>query len=79
MSCLTATLRARGPAHARAPYLQDWGSTASAIDCCLSVADEHDIQVNLHADTLNEYGYVQDTIAAFKNRVVSSYHTEGAG
>lgn len=59
--------------------LQDWGSTASAIDNCLSVADEYDIQVNLHSDTNNEMGYVHDTIAAFDNRVVSSYHTEGAG
>lgn len=58
---------------------QDWGSTASAIDNCLSVADEYDIQVNLHSDTNNEMGYVHDTIAAFDNRVVSSYHTEGAG
>ncbi|KWU45181.1 urease [Rhodotorula sp. JG-1b] len=58
---------------------EDWGSTASAIDNCLSVADEYDIQVNLHSDTNNEMGYVRDTIAAFDNRVVSSYHTEGAG
>jgi len=58
---------------------EDWGSTPAAIDCCLSVADAHDVQVMLHSDTLNESGFVEDTIAAFKNRTIHAYHTEGAG
>jgi urease subunit alpha len=58
---------------------EDWGTTPAAIDNCLSVADEFDIQVAIHTDTLNEAGFVEDTIAAFKNRVIHSYHTEGAG
>jgi urease subunit alpha len=58
---------------------EDWGTTPAAIDNCLSVADEYDIQVAIHTDTLNEAGFVEDTIAAFKNRVIHSYHTEGAG
>ncbi len=58
---------------------EDWGSTPAAIDTCLSVADEYDIQVAIHTDTLNESGFVEDTIAAFKNRVIHTYHTEGAG
>src|ERR671923_888483 len=58
---------------------EDWGTTPAAIDCCLSVADEHDIQVAIHTDTLNESGFVEDTIAAFKGRAIHTYHTEGAG
>jgi urease subunit alpha len=58
---------------------EDWGTTPAAIDTCLAVADEHDIQVAIHTDTLNEAGFVEATIAAFKNRVIHTYHTEGAG
>lgn len=58
---------------------EDWGTTPAAIDTCLSVADEYDIQVAIHTDTLNEAGFVETTIAAFKNRVIHTYHTEGAG
>jgi urease subunit alpha len=58
---------------------EDWGSTPAAIDCCLSVADAHDIQVMIHTDTLNESGFVEDTIAAFKGRTIHAFHTEGAG
>lgn len=58
---------------------EDWGTTPVAIDTCLSVADEYDVQVAIHTDTLNEAGFVEDTIAAFKNRVIHTYHTEGAG
>ncbi len=58
---------------------EDWGTTPAAIDTCLSVADEMDVQVAIHTDTLNEAGFVEDTIAAFKNRVIHTYHTEGAG
>jgi urease subunit alpha len=58
---------------------EDWGSTPSAIDCCLSVADEMDVQVLIHTDTLNESGFVERTIAAFKGRTIHSFHTEGAG
>jgi urease subunit alpha len=58
---------------------EDWGTTPAAIDCCLSVADEHDIQVAIHTDTLNESGFVETTIAAFKGRTIHSFHTEGAG
>lgn len=58
---------------------EDWGSTPAAIDCCLSVADDHDIQVMIHTDTLNEAGFVEDTIAAFKGRTIHAFHTEGAG
>ena len=58
---------------------EDWGSTPAAIDCCLSVADRYDVQVAIHTDTLNESGYVGDTIAAFKGRTIHTYHTEGAG
>ena len=58
---------------------EDWGTTPSAIDCCLSVADDEDVQVTIHTDTLNESGYVDDTIAAFKGRTIHTYHTEGAG
>jgi urease subunit alpha len=58
---------------------EDWGTTPATIDNCLSVADEYDVQVAIHTDTLNEAGFVEDTIAAFKNRVIHTYHTEGAG
>jgi urease subunit alpha len=58
---------------------EDWGTTPAAIDCCLSVADQHDVQVMLHSDTLNESGFVEDTIAAFKGRTIHAFHTEGAG
>ena len=58
---------------------EDWGTTPAAIDCCLSVAEETDIQVAIHSDTLNESGFVEDTIAAFKGRTIHSFHTEGAG
>src|SRR5690606_14384807 len=58
---------------------EDWGTTPAAIDCCLSVADDHDIQVLIHTDTLNESGFVEDTIAAFKGRTIHAFHTEGAG
>jgi urease subunit alpha len=58
---------------------EDWGTTPAAIDCCLTVADELDVQVAIHSDTLNESGFVEDTIAAFKGRTIHSFHTEGAG
>jgi urease subunit alpha len=58
---------------------EDWGSTPAAIDCCLSVADDMDVQVLIHTDTLNESGFVENTIAAFKGRTIHSFHTEGAG
>jgi urease subunit alpha len=58
---------------------EDWGTTPAAIDCCLSVAEEHDVQVAIHTDTLNESGFVEDTLAAFKGRAIHTYHTEGAG
>jgi urease subunit alpha len=58
---------------------EDWGTTPAAIDCALSVADEHDVQVAIHTDTLNEAGFVEDSIRAFKNRTIHTYHTEGAG
>jgi urease subunit alpha len=58
---------------------EDWGSTPAAIDCCLGVADRHDIQVAIHTDTLNESGFVEDTIAAIAGRTIHTYHTEGAG
>jgi urease subunit alpha len=58
---------------------EDWGTTPAAIDACLSVADEYDVQVCIHTDTLNESGYVEDSIAAFKGRTIHTYHTEGAG
>ncbi|MBE9171487.1 urease subunit alpha [Pleurocapsales cyanobacterium LEGE 06147] len=58
---------------------EDWGTTPAAIDICLGVADEYDVQVAIHTDTLNEAGFVENTIAAFKNRVIHTYHTEGAG
>ena len=58
---------------------EDWGTTPATIDTCLGVAEEYDVQVAIHTDTLNEAGFVEDTIAAFKNRVIHTYHTEGAG
>lgn len=58
---------------------EDWGTTPAAIDNCLNVADNYDVQVAIHSDTLNEAGFVEQTIAAFKNRVIHTYHTEGAG
>ena len=58
---------------------EDWGTTPATIDTCLSVADEYDVQVAIHTDTLNEAGFVETTINAFKNRVIHTYHTEGAG
>jgi urease subunit alpha len=58
---------------------EDWGTTPAAIDNCLAVADDYDVQVMLHSDTLNESGFVEDTIAAFKGRTIHAFHTEGAG
>ncbi|KAF2170127.1 hypothetical protein M409DRAFT_35982 [Zasmidium cellare ATCC 36951] len=58
---------------------EDWGTTPKAIDTCLSVCEEHDIQCLIHTDTLNESGFVETTVAAFKNRTIHTYHTEGAG
>ncbi len=58
---------------------EDWGTTPAAIDNCLSVADRFDVQVMIHTDTLNESGFVEDTIAAFRGRTIHAYHTEGAG
>ncbi|HEU0159185.1 MAG TPA: urease subunit alpha, partial [Hyphomicrobiaceae bacterium] len=56
---------------------EDWGTTPAAIDCALAVADAHDVQVMIHTDTLNESGFVEDTIAAFKGRTIHAFHTEG--
>ncbi|CAN7607118.1 urease subunit alpha [Phyllobacterium sp. LjRoot231] len=58
---------------------EDWGTTPAAIDNCLSVADQYDVQVMIHTDTLNESGFVEDTVAAFKGRTIHAFHTEGAG
>ncbi|MBV1788128.1 urease subunit alpha [Marinobacterium sp. D7] len=58
---------------------EDWGTTPAAIDCCLTVADEMDVQVAIHTDTLNESGFVETTLAAIDGRVIHTYHTEGAG
>lgn len=58
---------------------EDWGTTPAAIDNCLAVADDHDVQVMIHTDTLNESGFVEDTVAAFKGRTIHAFHTEGAG
>jgi urease subunit alpha len=58
---------------------EDWGTTPAAIDCCLSVADRFDVQVMIHTDTLNESGFVEDTMAAFAGRTIHAFHTEGAG
>jgi len=85
-------LAGKGNASARAPIEEmiragasclklheDWGTTPAAIDTCLSVADDYDVQVMIHTDTLNESGFVEDTIAAFKGRTIHAFHTEGAG
>jgi len=58
---------------------EDWGTTPAAIDACLSAADEFDVQVSIHTDTLNEAGFVEQTVAAFKGRTIHTFHTEGAG
>ncbi|MGF6589892.1 urease subunit alpha [Pseudomonas sp. 2835] len=58
---------------------EDWGSTPAAIDCCLGVAEEHDVQVAIHTDTLNESGCIEDTLAAIGDRTIHTFHTEGAG
>jgi len=58
---------------------EDWGTTPAAIDNCLDVAERHDVQVAIHTDTLNESGFVEDTVAAFRGRTIHTYHTEGAG
>ncbi|MDJ0683201.1 MAG: urease subunit alpha [Alphaproteobacteria bacterium] len=58
---------------------EDWGTTPAAIDTCLSVADDHDVQVMIHTDTLNESGFVENTVASFKGRTIHAFHTEGAG
>merc|ERR1712185_877742 len=58
---------------------EDWGTTPSSIDACLSFAEEHDVQVTIHTDTLNESGFVDDSIAAIKERTIHTYHSEGAG
>jgi urease subunit alpha len=58
---------------------EDWGTTPASIDCCLRVADEHDIQVTIHTDTLNESGFVEATLAAIQGRTIHTYHSEGAG
>jgi len=58
---------------------EDWGTTPAAIDNCLTVAEQYDVQVAIHTDTLNESGFVEDTLAAFKGRTIHTYHTEGAG
>ena len=58
---------------------EDWGTTPAAIDCCLKVCDDYDVQAMIHTDTLNELGFVEDTIKAFKGRTIHAFHTEGAG
>src|SRR6186713_1066939 len=58
---------------------EDWGTTPAAIDTCLKVADKHDVQVAIHTDTINEAGFVEETIAAIRGRTIHTYHTEGAG
>jgi len=58
---------------------EDWGTTPLTIDCCLTLAEQHDVQVTIHTDTLNESGFVDDSIAAFKGRTIHTYHSEGAG
>ena len=58
---------------------EDWGTTPAAIDCCLDVAERYDVQVAIHTDTLNESGFVENTIAAFRGRTIHAFHTEGAG
>jgi len=77
---LPAALREQVEAGAMGLKLhEDWGTTPAAIDCCLAVADEMDVQVAIHSDTLNESGFVETTLAAFKGRTIHTYHTEGAG
>ena len=79
-SSLPGALEEQGRAGALGLKLhEDWGTTPAAIDQCLSVADRFDVQVAIHTDTLNEAGFVEDTIAAFKGRTIHTYHTEGAG
>src|SRR6201989_2508165 len=75
-AALEAMVKARGCA---LKLHEDWGTTPAAIDCCLSVAEDYDVQVMIHTDTLNESGFVEDTIAAFKGRTIHAFHTEGAG
>src|SRR5262249_15628879 len=58
---------------------EDWGTTPAAIDCCLAIADDYDIQVMIHTDTLNESGVVEDPIKAFKGRTIHALHSDGAG
>ncbi|MFP4463577.1 MAG: urease subunit alpha [Guyparkeria sp.] len=79
-----ASLPEAGEAQIRAGVMglklhEDWGTTPASIDCCLSLAERFDIQVAIHTDTLNESGFVEDTLAAFKERGIHTYHTEGAG
>jgi urease subunit alpha len=77
---LPAALREQVEAGAMGLKLhEDWGTTPAAIDCCLAVADEMDVQVAIHSDTLNESGFVETTLAAFKGRTIHTFHTEGAG
>ncbi len=77
---LPAALREQVEAGAMGLKLhEDWGTTPAAIDCCLSVADEMDVQVAIHSDTLNESGFVEATLGAFKGRTIHTFHTEGAG
>ncbi len=77
---LPAALREQVEAGAMGLKLhEDWGTTPAAIDCCLTVADEMDVQVAIHTDTLNESGFVEATLAAFKGRTIHTFHTEGAG
>jgi urease subunit alpha len=77
---LPAALREQVEAGAMGLKLhEDWGTTPAAIDCCLAVAEEMDVQVAIHSDTLNEAGFVETTLAAFKGRTIHTFHTEGAG
>jgi urease subunit alpha len=79
-SSLPQALREQAEAGAMGFKLhEDWGTTPAAIDCCLKVADEYDVQVTIHTDTLNETGFVEDTIAAIGGRTIHAYHVEGAG
>ncbi len=79
-SSLPQSLREQAEAGAMGFKLhEDWGTTPAAIDCCLKVADEYDVQVTIHTDTLNETGFVEDTIAAIGGRTIHAYHVEGAG
>lgn len=78
-SCPAALLEQLEAGAAGFKLHEDWGSTREAIDCCLRVADEHDVQVSIHTDTLNESGFVEDTLAAIDGRTIHAYHAEGAG